>query len=270
MTKHILLILTIFFLTVKLPAQECEYEGYYQIVELARKAYSKQNYKEASNKFKLAFSKTNFPLGHDLSFALIAGNKTKEDIWTASIAKKLAKGGVPLRYFVKYKKKKWYIKFKSEFTKYQEYYNQNFEPELKEKFYSLIDRDAIFTQKTMDWYYGTIEIKAENASKEANAILSELKLLTEKYGFPSEHNMGYNYVRRLNRIENYSILALLIHIYKYGERVYENEIQNLICNGALHPNYRQALNQSQGFRNNTGIEKEMKVRQEMYSKKRKQ
>lgn len=262
--------MTILFLTVNLSAQECDYEEYYQILELARKEYSKQNYKEASNKFKLAFSKTDFPLGQDLSFALDVGSKTKDDIWIASIAEKLAKGGVPLRYFMNFKKKKWYIKFESDFPKYQDYYNQNFEPELKEKFYSLIDRDAKFTRKIMDWHYGTIEIKAENASEEANAILSELKLLTEKYGFPSEHNMGYNYVRRLNRIENYNILALMIHIYKYGERVYENEIQNLICNGALHPNNKQTLNQSQGFGNNTGIEQEMKVRQELYNKKRKQ
>ena len=252
-------------------AQECEYEEYFKLVALGKKAYSKQNYKEASQKFKLAFSKTDFPLGHDLSFALVAADKTKDDIWAGDIAEKLAKGGVPLRYFMKYKRKNWYPKFLSEFKIYNDYYNQNFETELKNKYNSLKERDASFTRKTMDWYNGSIEISAEDAGKEANAILSELKELKEEYGFPSEHNMGYNYVRRLNRIEsnNYSI-ALLTHIYKYGERIYENEIPNFICNGFLHPNSQQILKQSMGFGKNKGIEHEMKVRQEMYNKKKKQ
>ena len=262
--------MTLFSLTIKLSAQECEYREYYQIVDVAKKEYLKQNYKEASKKFKLAFSKTDFALGHDLSFALVAADKTKDDIWAGDIAEKLARGGVPLRYFMKYKRKKWYLKFNSEFEKYNEYYNENFESELKDKYRSLKERDASFTRKTMDWYYGTVEISAEDAAKEANAILSELKELREKYGFPSEHNMGYNYVRRLNRIESYNYsIALLIHIYKYGERIYENEIPNFICNGFLHPNTEQILKKSMGFGKNKGIEHEMKVRQEMYNKKKK-
>ncbi|MDO5968595.1 hypothetical protein Q4Q35_02135 [Flavivirga aquimarina] len=256
-------------MTTNLSSQECEYEEYYQIVDLARKEYSKQNYKEASKNFKLAFTKINFPLGIDLALSLFSANKIKDDLWAGVIAEKLAKGGIPLRYFFKYKKKSWYQKFNSEFEKYNEYYYQNFDTELKVKYFSLIERDAIFTRKTMDWYYGTIEIKAVDAIKEAKAIISELKQLTEKYGFPSEHNMGYNYTRRLNRVGNYThIHALMIHIYKYGERVYENEIPNFICNGVLRPNFQQTLKQSMGFGHNMGIEHEMKVREKMYNKKK--
>jgi len=268
MKKTILAISILFFTTLYLLGQECNYEEYFNIVDLAKKAYNKQDYKEASKQFKLAFSKTDFPLGNDLSFALVTANKTKDNLWAGLIAEKLSKGGVPLRYFMNYKKKKWYGKLEQEFTKHKEYYNENFSPELKEKFNSLIKRDALFTSKTMDWSYGIIKITAKNAAIEANNILSEFKELTEKYGFPSEHNMGYNYVRRLNRIEqSNSSIVLMIHIYKYGERIYENEIPNFICKGFLHPYSQQNLKQSIGFGNSMGIEHEMKVRQEMYYKK---
>ena len=258
------------FLTLCMSGQGCEYAEYFRLTDLAKQQFHSKNYKDAIHNFKLGFGTTDFPLGHDLSFALIAANETKDDILAGLIAEKLSKGGVPLRYFMKYKKEKWYGKLEREFTKHKEYYTENFKPELKDKFNSLIKRDAVFARKTMDWYYGTIEMSAENASLEANAIFLELKELTNEYGFPSEHNMGYNYVRRLNRVENYTnTLPLLVHIYKDGERVYENEIPNYICNGILHPGSQQILKQSTGFGNNMGIEHEMKIRQEMYNKKKK-
>ncbi|WP_299444183.1 hypothetical protein [uncultured Aquimarina sp.] len=269
MKRRIRLLLLIFFSTLNLLSQECEYQEYYNIIDVARKQYSKKRYKEASKELKLAFSKVDFPLGHDLSFALTIAHKTKDDSWAGFIAEKLAKGGVPLRFFVKYERKKWYHTFLQEFPKHNEYYNKNFKPELKNKFNSLNNRDAIFSRKLMDWYYGTIEITVENASIEANAILSELKKLTEQYGFPSEHNMGYNYVKRLNRVERTNNIALLIHSYKHGERIYEEEIPNLICNGVLFPNCENILKNSRGFGIGTGIEQEMKTRYEMYKKKKK-
>lgn len=251
-----------------LSAQECEYLEYYDLTAIATKSYSDKKYKEAEENFKLAFSKTQFPLGKDLELALTVAQKRKDSEWANKISIKLAKGGVPLRYFGKLKSYEWYDDFVLDFEKYSNYYNDNFEPELRVKFNSLIDRDAFFTRKLMDWNYGTIEITAENAYNEANAIYAELKQLTEKYGFPSEHNMGYNYVRRLNRIDDYKTLALMIHIFKYGVRIYENEIPNYVCNGILHPNSEQVLKQSVSFGNSRGIEHEMKVREEMYKKKK--
>ena len=128
----------------------------------------------------------------------------------------------------------------------------------------------------MAWYYGTIEITAENGTKEANEILSELKKLTDKYGFPSERNMGYSYEKKLNRIvRSNTTIVLMIHIYKYGVRIYEDKIPDFICDGVLHPRDLQKLKQSMGFGYyssyyNEGFEYEMKVRQEMYNKKKKQ
>ncbi|TXD80865.1 hypothetical protein ESY87_19955 [Subsaximicrobium wynnwilliamsii] len=260
--------MTFFTLMTKLSAQECEYSEYYPLVELASKYYSQKNYKESEINFKLAFDKTEFPLGKDLHLAFLIAEKIKDAEWALQIATQLAKGGVPLSYFRYYKKTQWYSQLNAEYKTYSDYYITNFKPELRDKFNSLIERDATFTRQIMDWYYGTIEITSENAYNEANAIYSELKQMTEKYGFPSEHNMGYNYVSRLNKIEDYHTLALMIHIYKYGERIYENEIPNYICSGILHPNSKQILKQSMGFGNSMGIEHEMKVREEMYKKKK--
>ena len=253
-----------------LSAQECEYAEYYPLVELASKYYSQKDYKESEINFKLAFEKTEFPLGKDLHLAFLVAEKIKDPEWAEQIAIQLAKGGVLLKYFRYYKKSEWFNQLKTDYKTYSDYYNANFETRLREEFKLLLEKDKLFVRRTMDWNYGTIEISSEDASKEANELLSELIRLTETYGFPSEKNMGYNYVKRLNKIEHYSTLALLIHIYKYGERIYENEVPNFICDGILHLNSKQILKQSLGFGNSQGIEHEMNVREKMYNDKKKQ
>ncbi|NOY47794.1 MAG: hypothetical protein GXO84_06295, partial [Chlorobi bacterium] len=222
MKKGILFILIIFFMTINLSAQECEYGEYYRIAYLARKEYSKQNYKAASKQFKFAFSKTDFPLGHDLSFALVSANKTKDNLWAGVIAEKLAKGGIPLRYFVKFKKKKWYGKFKSEFENYSAYYKENLKPELRERLTFLLKQDREFNSKYHEWRTREIEMTLQELIDGASSILTDFKLLTEEYGFPNEHLMGYNYVRRKNNIEPYPIGVLVIHIYQRGELIFKD------------------------------------------------
>jgi hypothetical protein len=95
MKKSILLILTILFLMAKSFAQDCEYKEYYPLVDAATKDYSDKKYKEAEKKLKLAFTKTEFPLGQDLHLALLVAQKRKDSEWAEQIAIKLAKGGVP-------------------------------------------------------------------------------------------------------------------------------------------------------------------------------
>lgn len=269
MKKNILLILTVLIFTAKLIAQDCEYAAYYPLVELASKNYSDKDYQEAEKNFKIAFTKTEFVPGKDLHMALVVANKNKDVDWAKQIAIQLAKGGVPLSYFRYYKKSEWYDQLKANYKTYSDYYYENFKPELRKEFELLIEKDKIFTRKTMDWYYGTIEVSSESAIQDANEIFYKLKRLTETYGFPSEKNMGYNYVKRLNKIQRYSTLALLIHIYKYGERIYETEISSFICNGILPPNSKQTLKQSMGFGNSKGIEHEMRIREGMYNDKKK-
>ncbi|MCX7550094.1 hypothetical protein [Xanthomarina sp. F2636L] len=259
-------IIIFFLITSNLSAQQCEYQDYFLLADSATKDYADKNYKEAGKTLKLAFSKVEFPLGDELSMAFSVAQKTKDYEWAEVIAIQLAKGGVPLRYFSNYKQSKWYDRFSSDFESYTKYYNENFRSELRERLNSLIDIDKEFTANLMEWHNGEIELTAEDAYQEANSILAEFKAIIETYGFPTERLMGYNYVRRLNRVEYYKTSILMIHLYKYGELVYVNEIPQLICDGILHPNLQQTLNNVRGFGNSTGIEQEMKVRFEKYSK----
>jgi hypothetical protein len=259
-------ILIFILITNFLEAQTCKYEEYFALADMAAKSYKDENYKEAEKTLKLAFSKTNFPFGDELNLALLVARKTKDYVWAEEIAVQLAKGGVPLRYFGKFKEAKWYENFHSNFETYTKYYNENFNPELRDRMNLLIKKDKEFTSKLMEWHYGEIELTVEYTYEEASSILSELKAIVQEYGFPSEQVMGYNYDRRLNQVSYYKTNILLIHLNKYGELVYENEIPNLICDGILHPNMLQILNNSRGFGNSTGIEQEMTVRYEKYKK----
>ena len=64
------LLIFIFLITmINLSAQECEYTEYYPLVDSAFKNYSEKKYKEAEKNLKLAFNKTDFPLGKDLNLA---------------------------------------------------------------------------------------------------------------------------------------------------------------------------------------------------------
>ena len=76
--------------------------------------------------------------------------------------------------------------------------------------------------------------------------------------------MGYNYVRRLNRIEPFPIEALIIHIYQRGVLIFENEIPKIVCDGGLHPQWIETLKKIRGFGNSTGIEQEMKARYKQF------
>ena len=251
-------------MTIFVSAQECEYGEYYRIVDSAKKDYSKQDFKEANQKFKLAFSKTDFPLGQDLSFALISAVKSKDDNWAKTIAENLAKGGIPLRYFGKYKNEKWYKEFSPEFEKHSNFYKDSLNPVLKDKLLSLLEKDREFNSKYHAWRTRETELTLQELINGATEILVEFNTLTEKYGFPNERVMGYNYVRRKNVIESFPIEALIVHIYQRGVLIYENEIPNIACNGGLHPKWIETLKNIRGFGNSTGIEQEMKARYEKF------
>ena len=71
-------------------------------------------------------------------------------LWILSIHsfwKKLAKWGAPLKYFVKLKTLEWYENFTTGFEPYSNYYNENFNPKLRESLNLnlLKERDALFT-----------------------------------------------------------------------------------------------------------------------------
>jgi hypothetical protein len=241
-------------------AQQCKYNEYYQLTDEAKKHYSSKKYKEASKYYKLAFSKIDFPLGHDLSFALFTANKAKDDFWAAEIAEKLAKGGVPMRYFIQFKKKKWYSKFESEFNNYTQYFNENFNITLRKELMLLLNKDIENTNKYHQWRNREIQINFRDLIDERKKILSDFEKKISKYGFPNEKLIGYNYIRKKNIIEPFKFNVLMVHIYQFGVPLLKSAISTIACEGGLPPNYEKVLENIQGFGNSTGIEQEMKAR----------
>jgi len=264
MKKNILLILIAIFLNSILSAQECEYNEYYILVNSAQKDYSNKEYKKVRKNLKSAFSKVEFPLGQDLNLALLVAKKTKDSEWAEQISIQLAKGGVPLRYFTKVKDFKWYEKFKANFENYAKFYNENFDSELRDRLIILIKEDKDFNSKYHDWRTRKIEMTLQELIDGALEILYDFNLLTNKYGIPNERKMGYNYIRRKNKVEYYTFEALMMHIYQRGEQVFINELHDIVCQGILHPNYEETLKGMTGFGNGTGVEQEMKARYEKY------
>lgn len=264
MNKSILLLLIILIFTAKSIAQDCEYTEYYPSVELARKNYSDKKYKEAEKNFKLAFTKTKHPFGADLHIAFAVAQKQNNMEWAEQIAVRLAKGGVPLRYFRYHKKYEWYDKFSADFKTYSDYYKENYNQKLRDNYLSLLNRDKEFNSKYHDWRTRKIELSLDELINGASEIISDFKQMTDEYGFPSEKLMGYNYIRRKNSIERYHSGALIIHIYQRGILIFENEIDKIVCDGGLHPNYEETLKKIRGFGNSTGVEQEMKARYAKY------
>lgn len=241
-------------------SQECDYKNYNQIIGLARKEYKAGNFKEAQEIFKEAFSKTDFPLGLDLSFALATANKIKDDSWAIEIASKLAKGGIPLRYFNQFKSHKWFDKFKEEFNAYAKFYKDNFNIEMKEAFKKLKQDDKGNNEKYHRWRTKEIEMTLNELIEGAKKISNDFKQFIEDYGFPTEKKMGYNYIYRLNRIERYNFEVLITHIFQRGEYLFKSEIDTMICQGVLLPNFKEILRTTSGYSNGKGIEQEMIAR----------
>jgi hypothetical protein len=128
----------------------------------------------------------------------------------------------------------------------------------------LLEKDREFNSKYHEWRIGDNEMTLQELIKGAGDILEEFYTLTEKYGFPNEKIMGYNYVRKKNSIENFPIMVLIVHIYQRGVLIFENEIPNIVCSGGLRPQWTETLKKIRGFGNSTGVEQEMKARYEKF------
>ena len=264
--KKYILMLTIMIIVTNSYAQNCNYEEYYNFYDLAKKNYYEKNYKEAEKNIKLAFRKIEFPMGSGLQLALLIAQKQNDSKWAEQISINLAKGGVPLKFFRYLKKYDWYEKFESDFETYSKYYAENFKPELKEKLKDLIKRDIQYNSKYHDWRTKKIELTLEELIDGASKILTDFNELNSIYGFPYEKITGYNYVESTNTIENFKTDVLIIHIYQRGVLILEDKIEEVICNGGMHPNRRENLKLMRGFGSSTGIEEEMKIRYEKHRK----
>ena len=159
--SKILTFIGIFLFTMPLSGQDCPYQDYYELTDIAKEQTSKKNFKEAKRNFQEAFSKIEFPLGHDLSVALYVADETGDDEWAILLTEKLAKGGVPLRYFSKFKSRNWYGEFESKFEEYANFYESHFNQELRNQFMALLKRDKAFNEKYHLWREGTTELTLE-------------------------------------------------------------------------------------------------------------
>lgn len=246
-------------------SQNCKYKTYYELVKEAKKAHYEKNYKLAKQKFRKAFSTVDFPLGHDLSYALIAAEKTKDSKWAEEIAIQLAKGGIPIRYFAKLNKFKWYTKFKSEFKSYQTYYSENFNLELKQKWIALALLDRKINNRYHEFREAKIQLTVEEMIEDALSVSSEFQKIVNEYGFPGEKEMGYLYIKGKNRIENYPSRILVRHIYQRGETMFENEIPNFVCQGKLREESAMSKKTIGGYYG-LGLEKVMKLYHDRFRK----
>ena len=185
--------------------QDCEYKEYDKLIEIANENYKNKKYKEVQKSLKLAFSKTDFPLGKDLHLGIKIAKKTKDSEWAEKVAIQLAKGGVPLKYFTKYRDFKWHEKFKTDFKNYAAYYDENFNAELKVKLLSILKQDTEFNKKYHEWRTREIELTLQELIDGASSVADNFKELTDEYGIPNEQKMGYNYNWAKNIVEYYHI-----------------------------------------------------------------
>lgn len=259
--KNLLFISTLLFSLFSF-AQECNYEDYHELVALGKKHVSRANYKEGAASFKKAFSSVDFPLGHDLSYALIAAVKTKDHTWSKEIAEQLVKGGIPINYFVKYKKTPWYNSLKANYKSYCQYYEQQFNLELKKRWLSLIQLDKEVNETMHKFREARIKLTVEEMIIISKSVSDEFRAIVENYGFPGEQELGYLYIKSKNRIENYKSNILVRHIYQRGETWYDDQIDYFICKGKLR--YKDTVSkESIGFWYGIGLEA---VMQECYNR----
>ncbi len=261
-----LIIIFFLFPVLFLNAQDCYYENYYNQVDLAKENFNKRNYTEASKHFKKAFSSVDFPLGHDLSFALVTAKELNDEQWMENIAIQLAKGGIPLKYFNSYYTFNWHKAFKSNFKSYHKYYLDNFDIKLKERWIALIQKEQTITHKHIEFNLGKRPLTLQQMKDDAYSLLNELNDIVLSKGFPGEQKIGYLYIKGKNRIEPYGALTLLLNTYLRGESIFKTGIPNLICNGKLLPDSQDKLLDKKEFPYSKGIEEAVTIAYNRYKK----
>ncbi|MEJ6791634.1 MAG: hypothetical protein QNK89_02555 [Lacinutrix sp.] len=160
----------------------------------------------------------------------------------------------------------WYKDFKLNFNNYIVYYKENFNQELKDRWISLILKDKFFNWERCHAYReGRIKITIEELVTEASEISKEFENIIERYGFPHEHQMGYLYIQGQNRVSDYRMDVVIIHIYQRGETIYENDIDKFVCDGNLRSN-KNITKESIGFWYGIGLKNVMTKFYNRYSK----
>ncbi len=259
LSKFLCFVLIVFYSQQSL-GQNCRYHEYDSLVNVARKSFKNKKNKAGQTQLKLALKTSVFPRGEDLSFALYKAKEIKDDSLAGKLAEKLSKGGVPKRFFFQFKKEKWYPIFEKKFKDYSKFYHDNFNQNLRQELLLLLDKDKKRTERYHKWRTREIELSVNDLIDDAKAVLVDFEKIIAKYGFPCEEMIGYNYIRRVNKVEGYETDVLMIHMYQSGVRLFEHSILELICSGRLPYNFENTINKMYGFSDCSGIENEMKAR----------
>jgi len=264
--KNILLLVLSLCCVQALSAQECNYIEYHEFIKIAKENVYQKKYKKARESFQRAFAITDFPLGRDLDLALYTANKVKDNKWAPVIAEKLAKGGVPLRYFVRFKHRKWFKGFKFQFEGFSKFFEKNFNHQLRNEYMALLAKDVLFNKKYHKWRTREIYPSLEELIDGASSVLLDYKKIICDYGFPTEKKMGYNYIKKQNAVEEYNTLVLIVHLYQTGTPLLKETITSVVCEGGIRPDFAITLKKIQGYGNGAGVEQEMKARYEVFRK----
>ena len=265
MNKTIFLTLILNLISIGfVSSQNCNYEDYHKRIELAKKEYKSDNFKEASKLYKIAFENTDFPFGTHLRDAFEIAKKTKDEIWMEQIAVKLAKGGIPLKYFKFLNKYKWYIKFYEQFPQYQKYFNENFDQEFRKNLVNVAKLDTETNSRFHEWRTRKQEHSIDTLVVEMTNVSIGFQKMIEKFGFPTEKKIGYYYNK--GDINELPTFVLFVHIYQRGELLYKERLNELVCTGSLTTSQSKQLETIRGFGNSTGIVQEMEARKKKFRK----
>ena len=259
MNKKIFLFLIFNLISIELvSSQDCNYENYNKRIELARKECDSENFKEANKLYKIAFDTTDFPFGTDLVNAFKVAEKTKDEIWMEQIAIKLAKGGVPLKYFKFYDKYKWYKTFHGQFPEYQNYFNENFDLEFRKTLINVAKLDTETNKHFHEWRTRKEEHSVDTLVAEMTNVSIEFQKMIAEFGFPTEKKIGYYFNK--GAINELPTFTLFVHIYQRGELLYKERLNEFVCTGSLTTSQAKQLESTRGIGNSTGIVQEMEAR----------
>ncbi len=265
MNTKIFIILILNLISIEfVSSQNCDYEDYHKSIELAKKEYENENFKEASKLYKIAFEKADFPFGTDLRNAFKVAEKTKDEIWMEQIAIKLAKGGIPLKYFKFFDKYKWSVTFYEQFPQYEKYFNENFDLEFREALINVAKLDTETNSHFHEWRTRKVEHSVDTLVAEMTNVSLGFQKIIEKFGFPTEKKIGYYYNK--GDINELPTIVLLIHIYGRGELLYIEQLNELVCNGGLTTSQSKILESKRGLGNSTGIVQEMEAAKKKFRK----
>jgi hypothetical protein len=254
----------LFFLLVAgnaVQAQDCAYGMYKWDISEARTAYQQADYSRANQLFKKAFDAVPTPFDTDMAKAVESAHSMRNSEWLKELSVKLAQGGIPLSYFKRFSEYDWYEQFKASYPQYRKAFETRCNLELREEIFAVRELDSTFNVEYHRWRRGEIELTLEELIEGAKQILDRFNAMVEVHGFPGNYNMGYNLEN--GEVAPFPIEIVMVHLRQFGERLYTvDEFDQWLCHGVVPDYLPFHLDETKGWTDFAGIEKEMQLRYE--------